>query len=127
MKVGMNYDLLSSLIKRTLPLALLWMLVSAPFLHATSPVDKELTSRISGIIQECAKLKAGTTRTELMKHFTIEGGIYSATAQTLAYRTCPYIKVDVVFVLADSKEKKESPQDVLITISKPYLEFSISD
>src|SRR5271156_4692652 len=110
---------LSPPIKRIVLLALLWMFVPWLLLHASSPTDKELTSRISDIIQECSKLKAGTTRAGLMKYFTTEGGLSSPEAQTFVYRSCPYIKVDVVFTLADLKEKKESSQDVIQTISKP--------
>ena len=66
---------------------------------ADSDVDKNLTKRISDILMECQKIKPGMMRADLLKLFTTEGGISSATHRIFVHRRCPYIKVEVDFSL----------------------------
>ncbi len=89
--------------------------------------DKNLTKQIWDVLTECKKITAGTTRTELLKVFTTEGGLSTAAHRTFVHRRCPYIKVDVDFTLSDPKQKDERPTDTVSRISKPYLEWSIID
>jgi hypothetical protein len=98
-------------------------------LLANSVADTNLTKQISEILIECQKIKPGMTRAELLKVFTTEGGISSATQRTFVYRGCPYIKVDVDFTLSDPKQNAldERPTDTISKISKPYLDWSIGD
>ncbi len=95
--------------------------------RAGDEVDKNLTKQISDILTECKKITAGTPRTELLKIFTTEGGLSTATHRTFVHRRCPYIKVEVDFSLSDPKQKDERPTDTVSKISKPYLEWSIID
>jgi hypothetical protein len=107
---------------------LLVMLVLGCFVmpsRAGSEVDKELTKQVSGILDDCKKITPGTTRAELLKVFTTEGGLFSAKHRTFVHRRCPYIKVDVDFTVSDPME--ERPADIISNISKPYLEWSIMD
>jgi len=95
--------------------------------RAGDETDKNLTKQISDVLTECKKITTGTTRTELLKVFTTEGGLSTATHRTFVHRRCPYIKVDVDFTLLDPKQKDERPTDTVSKISKPYLEWSIFD
>src|SRR5882762_3835773 len=79
--------------------------------------DKNLTKQISDVLTECKKITAGTTRAELLKVFTTEGGLSTATHRTFVHRRCPYIKVDVDFTLSDPKQKDERPTDTVSKIS----------
>ena len=49
--------------------------------------------------------------------------------RTYVYFGCPYIKVDVRFRLVNdaSDLPKEDPEDVIESISRPYLQWSIMD
>ena len=96
---------------------------------AQTATNKDLTKQISVIITECQKIKPGMTRAELLKVFTTEGGLSSPKHRTFVYRGCPYIKVDVDFTLSELKqyELEERPADIIIKISKPYLDWSIGD
>jgi hypothetical protein len=89
----------------------------------------DLTKQISTILTECRKIRPGMTRAELLKVFTTEGGLSTARWRTFVYRGCPYIKVDVDFTPSDPKQKmvEERPTDTISKISKPYLDWSISD
>jgi len=95
--------------------------------RAGEETDKNLTKKISDILTECKKIVPGTTRAELMKVFTTEGGLSFPTHRILVHRRCPYIKVEVDFTLSDAKQKDERPTDTVSKISKPYLEWSIGD
>ncbi len=98
-------------------------------LLTNSGAATNLTKQISEILTECQKIKPGMTRAELLKVFTTEGGLATATRRTFIYRGCPYIKVDVDFTLSDSKQNalEERPTDTINKISKPYLDWSIGD
>ena len=95
--------------------------------RAGDAVDKNLTKQISDILSECKKITAGTTRAELLKVFTTEGGLSIGTHRTFVHRRCPYIKVDVDFTLSAPKQSDERPTDTVSKIFKPYLEWSIID
>ena len=111
--------------------SLFLLLVALGFLvvpsRAGDETDKNLTKQISDILTECKKIVPGTTRAELMKVFTTEGGISFPAHRILVHRLCPYIKVEVDFTLSDPKQKDERPTDKVSKISKPYLEWSIID
>jgi hypothetical protein len=94
-----------------------------------SVANINLTKQISEILIECQKIKPGMTRAELLKVFTMEGGLSTTTHQTFVYRGCPYIKVDVDFTPSDQKQKmiEERPTDTISKISKPYLDWTIAD
>ncbi|MGA2439438.1 MAG: hypothetical protein ABSH08_00640 [Tepidisphaeraceae bacterium] len=92
-------------------------------------IDKDLTKQVAAILAECQSIKPGMTRAELLKVFTTEGGLSTATHRTFVYTHCPYIKMDVDFTLSNPKQKllEERPTDPISNLSKPYLQWSIID
>ncbi|MGD1020776.1 MAG: hypothetical protein ABSA12_15795 [Verrucomicrobiia bacterium] len=96
---------------------------------AGSDVDRNLTKQISDILTECQKITPGMTRADLLKVFTTEGGLSSATHRTFVHRRCPYIKVDVEFAISGQKQPaiEGRSTDTIIRISKPYLDWSVID
>ena len=112
---------------------LLLAIVALGFLVAPSraadELDKNLTKQISDILTEWKKINPGTTRAELLKVFTTEGGISTARHRTFVHRRCPCIKVEVDFTLSDSKQSNvdERPTDKVSKSSKPYLDWSSID
>jgi hypothetical protein len=68
-------------------------------------------------------------RKDLSKVFTTEGGRSSRFERTYVSIDCPYIKVDVQFKQADrdSDALAEVPEDVIESISRPYLQWTIMD
>jgi hypothetical protein len=78
-------------------------------------------------------IQAGMTRGDLLKVFTTEGGISNRFHRTYISRDCPYFKVDVELkeVGPDPNGAQlpfgESPADIILKISRPYLDFSIMD
>jgi hypothetical protein len=75
------------------------------------------------------KVEPGMTRADLLKVFDGEGGLSTRTRRTYVYRECRYFKVDVKFepVGNDDERLAESPEDRIAEISKPYIDYSVSD
>jgi len=80
-------------------------------------------------LRAMATIKAGNTREDLLKVFEEEGGLSTRTQRRYVYRGSRYIKVDVTLeaVGGPADEFAESPKDKITKISKPFLEWSITD
>ncbi|HMG84779.1 MAG TPA: hypothetical protein VK574_03510 [Terracidiphilus sp.] len=80
-------------------------------------------------------VEPGRNREQLMRVFTTEGGISTALQRTFVSRDCPFFKVDVTlrraagFDANASQDQwiQERDDDVIVSISRPYLQFSIMD
>lgn len=80
-------------------------------------------------------IKPGMTRQELLTVFTIEGGLSTGLQRTFVSRDCPYFKIDVQFKAVGRQDRDregrvtlvEDNRDIIVKISKPYLQFSILD
>jgi hypothetical protein len=92
-------------------------------------IDISFTKEIDAVIRDVSAIKPGQTRKELSKFFTTEGGLFQRTGQYYVYRKCPYIKVEVRFEKVGHMDDNLSgyPEDKIVSISKPFLEFSIAD
>lgn len=93
--------------------------------------DKELDQKISEVWFDCQKIHPGMTRADLDKTFKRDtGGVAVPDStplpfrerQTFDYRRCDGIKIDVDFRPSDSKE--EHPTDVIVSVSRPYIDCS---
>jgi hypothetical protein len=121
----------------TLLLALLFLAASAQESQSGSStqlqIDSEHQKWIEHVMRSIAGLKPGMTRKDLSEIFGEEGGLSTRTQRRYVYKHCPYIKVDVEFSVAEGVAEasrnafEESPNDKIVKISRPYLEFTISD
>lgn len=80
-------------------------------------------------LKDMESIRSGMTREELLRVFTTEGGISSPSERRYVYKSCPLFKVQVEFQTRTSTggQAIESPDDVIIKISKPFLERTIID
>lgn len=94
-----------------------------------SAIAEEHTKWIDSVMRSILTIKPGATRKDLLKVFTEEGGISSRTRRKYVYKECPYIKVDVEFAPVGNEDKlvEEMPEDKVTSISRPYLEYGITD
>ena len=75
------------------------------------------------------------TRKELMKVFTIQGGVSTAMERQFVSRDCAYFKVNVKFRRAveskidesECSRLKELDNDLITSISGPFLGYMIFD
>jgi hypothetical protein len=96
--------------------------------------DQALTRSIDQVLKDVSSIQAGMSRTDLLRFFTTEGGISTRDEQRYIYRRCPYIKVIVNFRRpADADDdwggapEAEWTGDIIQSISKPFLEYSVTD
>jgi len=106
--------------------------------RAPSPrpaTDEEHCRWVSAALREMQSIRPGMTRAALLPVFTTEGGLSTRVSRTYVYRKCPYLKVDVGFKAAGKPRPDrdgrigpgESPSDVIVSLSRPYLYWSIQD
>jgi hypothetical protein len=94
-------------------------------------VDPALTRSMDQVLKDVSSIQSGMTRGELLHVFTAERGHYTRDGQQYVYRRCPYIKVIVNFHKPDDADvewgnapEEEWTGDVILSISKPFLESS---
>lgn len=118
-------------------LARLWCLFIATCLlisgisvsHSQQPssTDEEHGKWIASVIDAIDAIKPGMTREAMKEVLQEEGGLSTRTHRTYVYKQCPYIKVNVVFAPTDADPGTEKPEDKVVSISRPYLEYRIMD
>jgi hypothetical protein len=90
---------------------------------------------VAETLQRMETVKPGMTREALLKVFTTEGGLSSPLHRTFVRRACPFFKVDVEFQAVGwpgrDRDRRvtavEDGRDVILKISRPYMQFSIKD
>ncbi len=89
---------------------------------------------VAASLERMLTIKPGMSRSQLMTVFTTEGGLSTPLQRTFVSRDCPLFKADVTFHRATNdpsggRESSlwEADDDVISTISQPYLQFSIYD
>ena len=112
-----------------LAFCLLTFVSAAAISRSPSYGADEHTVWIAKSLKEIETVKVGMTRSDLLRVFQEEGGISTRTSRRYVFRECKYIKVDVEFEPVGEPENKasQSPGDKIIKISKPFLEWTISD
>jgi hypothetical protein len=99
----------------------------------SSSVDH--VSWVAQALTRIETIKPGMTREDLLKVFTTEGGLSTRLQRTFVSRDCPYFKVDVQFEAGGRRGRdqggrlalEEDSKDIIVQISRPYLQRSIND
>jgi hypothetical protein len=89
-------------------------------------LDEEHARWIHQVMHLIETIKPGMRRGEILLVFTEDGGLSTRSQQRYTYKHCPYIKVDVEFSPIDHGTK-ESPDDKIVKVSRPYLQYPIFD
>jgi hypothetical protein len=89
----------------------------------------ERTKWVAKVLRQIAKIEPGMKRRDPLKVFNTEGGLSTRFQRTYVYSECPYIKVNVRFKAADNEGNamEEEPDDIIESISQPYLAWSVMD
>jgi hypothetical protein len=110
----------------------------ASFAVLSSGTDQAAENHVAWVIEVFNKMRTiipGMTRDALYQVFTTEGGLSTGLRRTFVSRDCPYFKVDVEFQAVGRPDRDgngrvtlvEDGKDLIVKISRPYLEFSIMD
>ena len=89
---------------------------------------------LANSVKEMVTIHAGMTRHDLLRVFRPAGGFSQSdkSKAVFVYRESPYIKVDVEFAAPSSGEQAPAKasgdmQDVITSISRPYLAEAVFD
>jgi len=86
--------------------------------------DPALSQLVDAVLRDVTILHPGMRRSALNTLFLQDGGLQSIGEGRYDYRRCLSIKISVKFKLASNEER---PDDVIVEISRPYLENPFSD
>jgi hypothetical protein len=97
--------------------------------------QRDRVAWVAEALKRMQTIRPGMTRTDLLKVFTVEGGVSTGLHRTYVSCDCPYFKVDVAFKAVGRPDRDadgrvtvvEGNQDIIVKISRPYLQFSIVD
>jgi hypothetical protein len=95
----------------------------------SAALSEERTKWISKVLRQISTIEPGMRRSDLFKVFQEEGGLSFRTLRTYVLIECPYIKVNVRFKAVDGESPvlDENPDDIIESISQPYLAGSVMD
>ena len=85
-------------------------------------IDWERSQWVSSVLAWIATIKPGMTPSDLLRVFTVEGGLSTRKHRTYVLKQCRTIKVDVEFSISENET-----EDKITQISKPYLDYGITD
>ena len=110
---------------RTLVVLLCSIVALASAMDAPKCTSADHTQWLVSSLREMETIHVGMTRQDFLKVFKPQTGFFSSTRfkGVYAYRDSPYIKVDVEFASPEGAPVTgpETPQDVIKSISRPYL------
>jgi len=115
---------------------LVFVLLAATFISGAMAFQaQDHVVWVAEALKRMQTIKPGMTRERLLSVFTTEGGLSTGLQRTFVSRDCPYFKVDVEFQAVGRPNRDadgrvtllESSQDIILKISRPYLQFSVLD
>jgi len=104
-------------------------------LSGQAPSSPDHVAWVIEVLKRMLTITPGMTREALYRVFTTEGGLSTGLQRTFVSRDCPLFKVDVEFKAVGRPDRDENGRvtlledgkDLILKISKPYLQFSIMD
>jgi hypothetical protein len=95
----------------------------------SAALTQERTKWIAKVLRRIGKIKPGMRRRDLLKEFTTEGGLSNRFQRTYVDVECYYIKVNVRFKPIGKVHDfmEESADDIIQSISQPYLAWGAMD
>ncbi len=134
------------MIRRLFVLLLVLIIVvggSASFRPAQSassdPCKQDHAAWLTQVLEKIEAIKPGMTRWDLLHVFRTEEGVptrreagLTGLRETFVSQDCPYFKIDVEFKLVAVRQgltmSFDLPnQDVIVKVSKPYVQFATSN
>jgi hypothetical protein len=91
--------------------------------------DQQVTKWIAKAMRRIQSVRPGMTRQDLLRVFSEEGGVSTRFSRTYVYSDCRLIKVTVHLKAAreDDNGQGERADDIIESISQPYLDWGTAD
>jgi hypothetical protein len=116
-----------------LPIAFFALSLPSVSLAQTSAVAESpaLSQLVSNVLQQVETLHPGMARSAVKAFFDNDGGLQAFGEARYDYRLCHSIKIDVKFKRATKTNgepmREERDDDIIVEISKPYLQHPFYD
>jgi hypothetical protein len=78
-------------------------------------------------LADYAQVKPGSSRGELERYFSRDGGLQTPGSTRYVYPRCEYLHVDLEFELAEPEHIAFSAEDKVTRISRLYVEYPAKD
>ena|SRR5215831_13285203 len=116
------------MLRRLKKLMIGWVILTSGVLLVHAQKATEQCHAITEVLQVVNGLKPGASRAQLEKAFLLDGGMQFAGHTRYVFRTCHYIKLDVIFA-GDGIDRRTEllSTDKIVNVSKPYLDFPVTD
>jgi hypothetical protein len=113
----------------SIAVVLIWIATAASTAGPSPDEPKAACEVVVQALREVQNIKPGTTRGDLLKQFTGEGGVSNRLQCTYVLKTCPYVKVDIEFEIPPGQggTAAEALSDKIANISRPYLGWTVTD
>ncbi|MGH9864242.1 MAG: hypothetical protein ACRD4H_02385 [Candidatus Acidiferrales bacterium] len=106
----------------------LHLFVSAASRSRQRAAGEQNCTIVKEALDTSSHLIVGVTRREVDKNFKLDGGMQSFSTSRYVYSKCEYIKLDIDFKHAvPGNPAVPSPDDTVVKISKPYLQYPMTD
>jgi hypothetical protein len=112
---------------RIVAAALLCLFCSSVVGAQQSDKEREHLVWIASAIAAAESIHPGMHRQDLATKFGEEGGLSTRSERTYVWRECAYIKIRVQFEPINDDAFTEDPDDIITSVSDPYLQYSIMD
>jgi hypothetical protein len=102
---------------------------------SSEPCAQDHAAWLTHVLEKMETIKPGMSREGLLKVFRAEAGLSTGLRRTFVSRDCPYFKVDVEFKAVARPNRDsvafvtsvEDSRDIIVKVSKPYVQFAITD
>ncbi|HEY1964290.1 MAG TPA: hypothetical protein VGG59_05135, partial [Acidobacteriaceae bacterium] len=103
--------------------------ISDESVRESAELTQQRNTWMAKVMRQLNSIHPGMTRKELAAILTTEGGLSTRFQRTYVSRECPYIKLDLHFKAGDgdTATSTEEPEDIVESVSGPYLGWSIMD
>ncbi|MGE5111403.1 MAG: hypothetical protein ACM3JB_11135 [Acidobacteriaceae bacterium] len=101
-------------------------LLLAGFVFGQQERESPCCATVKDALVAASSIKPGMKRADLSKNFTEDGGLQFREEGRYLYRQCQYIQITVKF-RSVAPSGNFSPQDTIIEVSKPYIQYPTMD
>lgn len=108
---------------------------ASPISQGPTRIEPSHIEWVAQVLRRIEEVRPGMTRKALLETFGTEGGLSTGLQRTYVSRDCPYFKIDVTFRAIGRPDRDpdgrvtliEDERDEIVTVSRPYLQFSVMD
>ncbi len=104
-----------------------FLAMTSSVLPRTGAEPETFAEAVANVLNLVQQIRPGDLRKSLDLSWQEDGGIQVPSPMRYLLRTCKTIKIDVKFRQVDVTRAFGTPDDIIVSVSKPYLEYPAYD